>query len=118
MNDKINRYNGLRRELLTVEAQLAEHKRAYLVDGVHCPLPVRTTLEARQAALRLEIHTLRPAITEMHEAAKRQKSKTFLHELCQLCKANGMEHLVDQARDTSRRTIEELGLTEAYRVTA
>lgn len=115
MNEKIERYKAMRGELLQVDADLAEHKRAYLVDGVSCPLSVRVDLEARRAALRLQVHNLRPEIVALHEDAKTLKHRTFLHSLIELCHGAGLHKMVEDARHTSRQAIEAAGKGEAYR---
>lgn len=116
MDAKIDRYKALRRDLLAVEAEMAEHRRAYLADGVHCPVAVRAELESRRAAMRLEIHDLRPEVVALHESAKKQKHATFLHLLVQECQRNGQSHLVDAARQGSVEWMNRQGLGGAYAV--
>lgn len=81
MDEKIERFNAMRSELLTVEAALANHKRDYVVDGVSCPLKTRVALDARRADLKLALHLLRPEIVALQEEAKAFKYQTFLHHL-------------------------------------
>lgn len=116
MNEQIDRYKGWRHELLAVEAQLAEHKRAYLVDRVHCPAGLRASLEAQRAGLRLQIHELRPEIVRLHEEAKKEQRQHMLHRLIDLCTAAGQGALVARARDDSRQAVAAMGMGGALRV--
>lgn len=107
-------YNNLRRELLTVERDLAEGRRAYFADGARVPAAVRSMLEARKAALRLELHDLRAVVEEMRDAARKGKGNHFLQRLIARCEEDGRHDLVRAANADSMAWLEQQGLTQAY----
>lgn len=109
----IAHYNDLRRQLLRVELDLAQSKRAYLVDGVSTR-DVRATLEERRAALRLELHDARATVDELKKAADKAKKHQFLLSLIARCEAIGRQDLVQAASAESADWLRTQGMYEAY----
>ena len=114
MSTTISRYNALRRELLRVELDLAQARRAYFVDGVSCPQDVRATLDERRARVRLELHDLKPLVEEEARASRTAKGNVFLTKLIAGCEAAGRHDLVRAANADAAAWLEQQGLTAAY----
>lgn len=115
MSTTISRYNALRRELLRVELDLAQARRAFYVDGVSRRQDVRATLEERRAYLRLELHDLKPLVEKEARAARTAKGNVFLTKLIARCEAAGRHDLVRAANADATAWLEQQGLTAAYR---
>lgn len=111
---QLEEFDALKGKLLVIEAELAERKRIYLVDGVQTPLAMRTTLEADAAKLRVQLHTMRREVRIAHEKAREEKSKAFLRLLIDECNREGVSHLVDRANRDSRAWITNQGMEAAY----
>lgn len=104
----------MRRDLLRVELDLAQARRAYFVDGVSCPQDVRAELEERRAGLRLELHDLRLLVDEERAATRTAKGNMFLNGLIARCEAEGRHDLVLAANVEATAWLEQQGLMAAY----
>lgn len=113
MTVTIAHYNDLRRQLLRIELDLAQSKRAFLVDGVDTR-SIRAAQEERRAALRLEIHDARAEVDELRRAADKAKKHQFLLSLIAKCEAEGRQDLVQSASAESMTWLHEQGLFEVY----
>lgn len=112
----VSRYNTLRSQLLRVELDLAQVRRAFYVDGVRCPQDVRATLEERRAALKLEIYELKPQVAERRNAARAAKGNEFLARLIEKCEQGGHNDWVDAARQEAAAWVVSQGLSDACNV--
>lgn len=110
----IARYKDLRRELLQVELDLTQVRRAYFADGVSCPPDVRAALEERRARLRLELHDLRVQLEQQKEDAIKAKKHQFLLALIARCEQQGHHDLVRAASADAAQWLKDQGMAEAY----
>ena len=109
----VSRYNTLRSQLLRVELDLAQVRRAFYVDGVKCPQDVRATLEERHAALKLELFDLKPQVAERRKVARALRGNEFLARLIEKCDQGGRNDWVDAARQEAAAWAESQGLSDA-----
>ena len=110
----IARYKDLRRELLQVELDLTQVRRAYFADGVNCPPDVRAALEERRARLRLELHDLRVQLEQQKEDAIKARKNQFLLALIARCEQQGRHDLVRAASADAAQWLKDQGMAEAY----
>jgi hypothetical protein len=82
---------------LEIAADLAELKRAYLVDGIERPLAKRATLEAEDARLALEDHRMKGEAIQARIDRRRRQEAALLGQLVGLLKERGMGELVAEA---------------------
>ena len=115
MSTTMTRYKALRRELLQVEFEQAQVRRAYFADGVNCPPDVRAALDERRARLRLELHDLKHLVDEEASASRTAKGNMFLNRLIARCEAEGRHDLVRAANADAAAWLEQQGLMAAYR---
>ena len=83
--------------ILEIEAQLAESKRAYIVDHVAQPFALRVTLEAERANLLCERNTLTQQINQLERAQRQARGLSAHTHLIRLVTEAGMGHLVGQS---------------------
>lgn len=90
---KARREEIIAREL-EINAQLAEAKRAYIVDHVTGDFATRVTLEAELAQLAIEKNTLTKALNDAKAATKAYRHVLAHAILIRLVTARGMADLV------------------------
>lgn len=109
------RQSALKLEYLEITAQLAEMKRAYLVDGVSGDIRVRARLEAARTKAELELHNINVVLSREKEKAKEFRRISLVNILVTKLEAAGMGSFVEAAKEESMAALRAAGLEEAYK---
>lgn len=105
---------ALRMEMLEAEAQRAELRRAFVVDGIKADFKVRVELDARIARLTVELHKFNILEREEKQRVKTINRMHFSSILAEKLTSNGMGKMIEEARAESLAMLEAAGLLEAY----
>ncbi len=81
-----------------IEAEQAELRRAYVVDGVHTSASYRFTLDAERTRLRVEVLQLQHRINYLKKLERQARAKQNLAVLEALLAERGLGDLVEEAR--------------------
>ena len=102
------RSQEIKTRLLEIAATLAEWKRAYFVDGIERDFCDRVSLEAEDAALRLELHSIKSAAMRERLERRIRLNASLLAHLIELLTERGHEELLQEAQ----RKADESALVE------
>ena len=92
------RVQEIRVRRLEIAAELAEMKRAYVVEGADNCFARRVTLEAESAKITLELSQIKDIANKEKVARKVALDKSFLRQLTQILGDKGMSDIIAEAK--------------------
>lgn len=103
------RRDAITTRVLAIDADLAERKRLYFVDGIQTPLTDRVVLEAERTKLVEERHKLQLLIHANKTDTQIHRSRTSYGYLVRALQEAGMH---DMVREADRRATEQTSTTK------